>query len=106
MGPTLSASYFQWAFSKKRPNLANGGLRLPHEADGLCQFGPPSTFSECEAVTLRRTADAGLSDSKKIATKLHSNVGHASAHQSKRVSVDSDGGTAGLLRYLDSTRIW
>ena len=27
--PTSSASYFEWAFTEKRPTLFNGGMRLP-----------------------------------------------------------------------------
>ena len=40
-GPTPSASYFEWVFSKKRPNFTDGGLRPPYEKDGLYQFDFP-----------------------------------------------------------------
>ena len=51
-GPTLSAAYSVWAASKRRPNLLNGGLRLPYEKNGLYRFDPPRASSECKAVTL------------------------------------------------------
>ena len=62
-GPTLSASYREWACVEKRPNLPNGGLRLPSKEDGLSQFDPPRTFSTCKAVTLGNALDGRRPDS-------------------------------------------
>ena len=40
-GPTFPASFFEWAFAKKRPNLSDGGLHLPYSKDGLYRLEPP-----------------------------------------------------------------
>ena len=45
--------------------------------------------------------DGFPSDSKKLVMKLRVNWGHASAHQLRRVLVDSDGGNAHLLTCAD-----
>ena len=60
--PTSAASYFVWAFSKERPNLTNGGARLPYREDGLYPFDPPRAFLSCEAGTWRVAMDGSLSD--------------------------------------------
>ena len=90
--PNLSASIADWAFSKGRPNLSNGGKHLPYSEDGMRSFPPPSTFSACEAVSLGDARDGILSDPKEIILKLHANWGRASARQIRRVLVDSEGG--------------
>ena len=81
--PTVSATYFEWAFTNKRPDLADGRLRFPYEEDGLHRFESPRTSPACKAATLGDAADECLSDTKKIPMKLHVNWGRASARQSK-----------------------
>ena len=85
----------------KRPNSACGGLHSPHTADGLYQSEPPPTFAACKAVWWGDALNPGVSDPKKIATKLHLNCGHNSAHRLRRVVVDADGGHLGLLGCVD-----
>ena len=60
LGPTVSASRFEWACSKKSPNPANGGLLPPYEEDGLYQFNSPRTFPTGNAVTLGHASDQSL----------------------------------------------
>ena len=43
-GPAVSASYYEWVLTNRRPNLSTGGLQLPYKGDGLSQFEPPRTF--------------------------------------------------------------
>ena len=40
-GGGRSDSFSARAFANRSPNLANGGLRLPLTADGMCRFEPP-----------------------------------------------------------------
>ena len=90
--PNLAASYFEWSFLDKRPDLSDGGLHLPLVESGLLCFVLPKDFSACAAVTLGDARDNSISDPKKIIMKLHVNWGHALAIQLKRVLVDSGGG--------------
>ena len=83
--------------SQKRPNLANGGSRLPFAEDGMCSFAPPRTFSACRAVTPGGARGGAISDLKEIVMKLHVNRGRASARQVKWISVDSGGDDSHLL---------
>ena len=100
-GPVVSASFFEWAFINKRPNLYNGGLHLPYTMGGLYQFDPLRTFSDCEPVSLGDSPDCCLSDPEMVIMKLRANRGHAPAQQLKRVLVDSDGGNSHLLTCVD-----
>ena len=68
-----------WAFSKRRPDVAEVGRRLHYKAGSLYHLGPPRTFSPGDAV------DTCLSDPKTIIAKLRVHWGHASAHQHRRV---------------------
>ena len=43
-GPNLAASYFEWSFLEKRPDLSDGGLHLPLMESGPIRFGPPREF--------------------------------------------------------------
>ena len=81
-GLVVSASYLQWAFAKKRPELSNGGLHLPYTVD------PPHTFPACKAAALGDASDGCPSDPEEIVMQLNVNRGHASAQQLKRVSAD------------------
>ena len=101
MDPSLSGSYFECAFSKKRPNLANGSARLPYGGDGLYQFDPPCTSSGCEAATLGDAAARRLSDPEKIITELHANWNHAAAYILRRVLEGSGKETLWLAHYAD-----
>ena len=92
----VSASYFEWAFVGNTPNLSNGGLHLPYAEAELYQFEPPHASSGCKAAALGDSMDGCLSGPKKIVMKLHVSRGHASAHQLKRVLVDSIGAFAHL----------
>ena len=38
-GPVVSAPYFDWAATNKRPNLPNSGLQLPYAEAGPHFFG-------------------------------------------------------------------
>ena len=58
-------------------------------------------MSACKAVTFGGVADASLSSPRVIIMKLQVYWGHASAHQLKRVSVDSDGGAMRSANYVD-----
>ena len=77
--PILAASYFEWPFLGRRPDLSGGGLHLPLVENGLLRFVPPKDFSACTAATLGDARDDSISDPKKIIMKLHVNWGHASA---------------------------
>ena len=101
MGPTRPASYSEWAFSKKRSNLAAVGLRLPYEGGVLYRFDPPRTFSACTALTQGDAKETRLPNPKKVIMELHVDWGPASAHPLERVSVDSDMGAMGLVNYVD-----
>ena len=70
-GQTHSASYFERAFSKRRPNSAKGGLRFRYEENGLRQVDPPRASSACEAVALGGAVDSRVPDSKKIIAEMH-----------------------------------
>ena len=50
--PAVAASYFEWSFVEKRPDLSDGGLHLPLKDSGLIRFAPLREFSACAAVTL------------------------------------------------------
>ena len=69
-GPTLSASFYGWAFAKKRPDLSDGGLRLPYGEGDLCRFGPPHAFPVRTAVTL-----GGGMDGREVADEFASCIG-------------------------------
>ena len=99
--PTSSATYFGRAFTKKSPNLPNGGLHIPYTEDGLSNFEPPRPLSTCKAVTLGDATDGCLSDPKKVIMKLHVSSGPASVHPLKRVLVDSDRGNMHSMSYVD-----
>ncbi len=75
-----SASYFKWAFSKKRPIVPKCALGFAYEEDGLYQFYLPRAFSASKAVTLGAAADSCSSDPERIIMKLHVNRGPGSAH--------------------------
>ena len=102
LGQTHPASYSVWANSKKRPNSANGGLRLPYGEPGLYQFGSPHTLWACREVKLGDATDTCSSDAKEIILKLHVNRGHTTAHQLKHVSIDCERETKGLANYVDA----
>ena len=82
-GTNLAASYFEWPFLEKRPDLSDGGLRLQPVESGLIRLVPPKELPACTAVTLGDARDGSISDPKKIIMKLHVNWGHASATQLK-----------------------
>ena len=63
-GPPFSASFLGWEPPRKRPNLENGGIRLPFTDEGLCSFAPPRTFAACKAVTLGDAWDGNSPDPK------------------------------------------
>ena len=44
-GPNLAASYFEWSFPEKRPDLSDGGLHMPLVESGHIRFAPPREFS-------------------------------------------------------------
>ena len=64
IGPASSA------FSGKRPDLADDGLRLSFEEDGLYQFGPPRASPAHKAVAVGDAADTPYPDLKTIITQL------------------------------------
>ena len=90
-GPTASASYFKWAFSKNGPNLSHGGLHLPNWGDGLRRFYPSRAFSACGQKSWGRRWNI---------IKLHVSWGHALADQLSRASVDSDRETRHPANYV------
>ena len=98
----VSASYSERAFTGKRPDLAEGGLRLPYGKGGLHSFGPPRTVSACKAAILEDDMDGCLSNAEWIIAKLHVNCGHASARPLKQVSPDLDGGDMHLDNNAES----
>ena len=100
-GPELAASYFEWAFTNKRPNEPNGGLHLQHTEGLPCRFAPPQTFSACGAVTLGDALDGCLSDPEKIIMELHVNWGCAPAPRLHRVLADSGGENVHLVNCVD-----
>ena len=102
LGPNLAASYFEWSFSEKRPDLSDGGLHLPLVESGLIRFVPPRDSPASTAVTLGGERGDGISDPKRIIIKLHVDWGQASASQVKRVLVDSDGGMSHLATHVDA----
>ena len=69
-GPVFSATYFEWAFTNRRPNLSNGGRHLPDAEAGQYQFDPPRTFPSSKAVALRDALDGCQSDPEEIVMKL------------------------------------
>ena len=83
---------------EKRPDSADGGLRLPLTESGLIRFPPPRKNSDCAAVTVRDAQDDSISDPQMIVIRLRANWGYASATQLKRVLVASDGGMSHLVR--------
>ena len=100
MGTAHSESYFGLAFSNKRPNLANGGLHLLHEKDGLYRFDPPCTFLARTGGTWGGATNSYLSDPKTIITGAQVNGGNASALHVERVFADFDWETAELVNYV------
>ena len=72
-GPKLAESYFAWAVAEKRPDLRNGGLRLPVTEDGLYRFEPPRVFPACTAAAPGDARDESASDPRTTITKLHVN---------------------------------
>ena len=101
-GSNFAASYVEWSFVEKRPDLSHRGLHMPLVESGLVRFGPPREISACAAVTVGDAQDGGISDPRKIILKLHANLGHASATQLKRVQVDSGGGTSHSANHVDA----
>ena len=57
----------------------------------MYRFEPSRTFSACKMAAVRDAMDTCLSDQRKIVMNLHANRAHASAHQLKRLLVDSGG---------------
>ena len=90
-GSTSSASFFEWAFSRGRPNLPNGGLLFPFSEAGLYSLEPPHTSPARWAGTFGDSMGGSLSGAKNIGGKLYANWGHASAQQFGRARADSDG---------------
>ena len=84
-----------------RPNLPHGVFLFPHSADGLWQSEPPSRSAAFRAVALGGALDPGACYPKKIAMKLHLNRRHASTRKLKRVLVEADGDSQGLLECAD-----
>ena len=100
-GPAVSASYFECAFTNKRPNLANGGLHLPTTEGGLYQFGSPRTFPARRAETFGDVMGVGLSGPEKVLTQLPVTSRHASAQDLTPVLADPVGGKMHSLTYVD-----
>ena len=67
--PILAASYFEWPFLGRRPDLSGGGLHLPLVENGLLRFVPPKDFSACAAATLGDARDDITPDSEKTIMK-------------------------------------
>ena len=105
-GSNFAASYFEWPFVGKRPDLSDGGLHVPLVGSGLIRFDPLREVSACTAVTLGDAQDDGISDPKKSITKLHTNWGHASATQFKRILADSGGGMSLLANHVDAAIVF
>ena len=59
---SVSASLAEWAFSRNRPNLSNGGIRVSFSEDGTCSSTLPRTSLARKAVTLGDARDGTLSD--------------------------------------------
>ena len=97
--PDGSAPFFH--IVQRAPDLSDGGFHLPCTQEGLYHFGPPLSSAACEAVFLGDAEDCRLTDSKKIATNLFVNRGHASALQVKRVLVYPGGNNTHLSASLD-----
>ena len=90
--PSFSASMAEWACSRRRANLSNGGIPLPSAGGGVRRFTPPRTFSACEAVALGNARVGALPDPDKILMTLHVKRGHASAQRPKRELVKNKWG--------------
>ena len=99
--PAVSASFFEWAFVYKTPNLSNGGLHLIDTVGGVYRFKPLRTFSACTAVTLRGSMDGCPSGRNEIVMRLQVNRGRTSAQQVKRVWVEPDRENMHLLTRVD-----
>ena len=100
-GRDSPASMTECDCTRKRPNLENGGIRLPFTEDVMCSFSPPRTFSANNPVTLDDARNGTLSDLTEIIMKLHVNLGRASDRQLKGVLVDSEGGNFHVLQDVD-----
>ena len=100
-GSTQSVSRHARGAKLQRPNASNGGLRFPFAGDCLYRFGPPPTLTACKAATFGGAPDPSGSGPKTDVMRPHNNLGHASAHKLKRVLVDVDGDTVGLLGCVD-----
>ena len=72
-GPMNSALDVEGAFTEKRPDLTDGGLRPPYEEDGLRRFETPRTVPACKAVTLGDAMDGCPSVPRKIIMAPHVN---------------------------------
>ena len=79
--PSFSASIAEWAFSRKCPNLSDGGIRLPFTEDGARSLAPPVALLACKAAALGDARDGVLSgpveDHSAMASKFGPRVGSA-----------------------------
>ena len=69
--PDFAASFFEWPFLEKRPDLSECGLHMPLVEGGPLRFVLPKGFSACMAATLGDARDDSISDPQNIITKLH-----------------------------------
>ena len=88
--PSISASMAEWGCTRKRPDLDNGGIRLPFTEDGMCSCTPPRTFRASKAATLRGARGGTPSDPRESIMKLHVCRGRAPAQEIRRLLVDVD----------------
>ena len=100
-GPNLAASYFEWPFAERRPDLLGGGSHFPLVERGLLRFVPPRDFSACTGVTPGAARGDSISDPGEIIAEYHVNWGHVSTSQLKRLLVDSEGGNSYLANFVD-----
>ena len=84
--PEVSASFVGRPFTNKRPNLPDGGMRVPRAEDGSDERGRDG----CVPV-----------GPKEITMKLHVNQGNTSAQQLIRVLRDSNMGNMHLIAYIN-----
>ena len=79
--PSFSASIAEWAFSRKRPNLSDGGIHLLFTEDGTRSLAPPAALLACKAVALGDARDGVLSgpveDHSAMASELGPRVSSA-----------------------------
>ena len=82
-----------------RPDVRNGGVRLSGLANGQSQFSHPNQFEACRAVLLKDAMDSSFEDARGIVRKIHVIWGRTSAHQLKRILVDTGGAKRRLLQF-------